>query len=39
MSTPILDPTSKAYELMMDIRKRKGLKMEPPALGDYNEKL
>jgi len=30
---------SKSYELMIDIRKRKGLKPEPPVFSDYYDKL
>jgi len=28
-----------AYEIMMNIRKRKGLKEEPPAFGDFYDKI
>jgi len=34
-----LDKGSKLEELMLSIRKRKGLKVEPPSLGDYYDKL
>jgi elongation factor 2 len=30
---------SKAYNLMLDVRKRKGMKLEAPALEDYLDKL
>merc|ERR550537_273850 len=30
---------SKTYEMMLEIRTRKGLKVEPPDLGDYLDKL
>merc|ERR1712196_499651 len=32
-------PTTKAAEIMINIRKRKGLKPEPPILTDYLDKL
>jgi len=32
------DESSHVHRLMMEIRKRKGLKMELPKLGDYNAK-
>jgi len=41
-STMPADPMtagSKSYELMIDIRKRKGLKPEPPVFADYYDKL
>lgn len=34
-----LDPTSPAYDLVMRIRERKGLKLVMPALADFNDKL
>jgi elongation factor 2 len=34
-----LDSTTKAYELVMSIRKRKGLKGELPNINDYMDKL
>ena len=34
-----LEKGSKLEELMLTIRKRKGLKVEPPSLGDYYDKL
>jgi len=34
-----LDKGSKGEELMLEIRKRKGLKVEPPVLADYYDKL
>merc|ERR1712139_206466 len=30
---------SKTYDMMLEIRERKGLKVEPPDLGDYLDKL
>ena len=30
-----LDKGSKGEELMLEIRKRKGLKVEPPSIADY----
>merc|ERR550537_617436 len=41
-STMPADPMqvgSKSYDLMIDIRKRKGLKPEPPVFSDYYDKL
>lgn len=35
----VLDDTSKAYKLVMDIRKRKGLKAEMPSLNSFLDKL
>merc|ERR1719506_1663178 len=34
-----LNPDSKSYELVMNIRKRKGLKLELPALENFIDKL
>lgn len=34
-----LDPTSYAYQILMKIRKRKGLKLELPKFEDYHERL
>jgi len=34
-----LDVTSYAYQVLMKIRKRKGLKMELPKFEEYNDKL
>jgi len=34
-----LDPKSKAYAILMAIRKRKGMKQELPNLADYIDKL
>jgi elongation factor 2 len=31
------DPNSYGYKVMMDIRKRKGLKLELPTFSDYHE--
>jgi elongation factor 2 len=32
-------PSSKAYDMMLEVRKRKGLKLEAPPLEDYLDKL
>merc|ERR1711959_31115 len=34
-----IEGPSKTYEMMLEIRGRKGLKVEPPDLGDYLDKL
>jgi len=34
-----LEVNSKPYDIVMDIRKRKGLKLALPKLDDYNDKL
>lgn len=34
-----LEEGSKTWDIMMDIRKRKGLKIEPPDLDNYLDKL
>jgi len=38
ISSDPFDPKSKAYQITMDIRKRKGLKKELPILSDYIDK-
>merc|ERR1719456_1579780 len=35
----VIEGPSKTYEMMLEIRGRKGLKVEPPDLGDYLDKL
>jgi len=39
MPSDPMNVTSKSYEIMMTIRKRKGLKEEKPLLADYYDKL
>mmetsp|Transcript_15368 Transcript_15368/g.39583 ORF Transcript_15368/g.39583 Transcript_15368/m.39583 type:complete len:470 (-) Transcript_15368:279-1688(-) len=34
-----MNPGTNTNDIIMDVRKRKGLKMELPALGDYEDKL
>merc|ERR1712046_327206 len=35
----VVEPPSKTYDMMLEIRARKGLKVEPPDLSDYLDKL
>merc|ERR1719456_649739 len=35
----VIEGPSKTYEMMLEIRERKGLKVEPPPLDDYQDKL
>lgn len=39
MNTDPLNPGSMTNEIMLSIRKRKGLKPEPQALSEYEDKL
>lgn len=39
MPSDPMAPGSKSYELMLSIRARKGLKVEPPVFADYYDKL
>eukprot|EP00193_Tetraselmis_chui_P018805 CAMPEP_0177776526 /NCGR_PEP_ID=MMETSP0491_2-20121128/14764_1 /TAXON_ID=63592 /ORGANISM="Tetraselmis chuii, Strain PLY429" /LENGTH=824 /DNA_ID=CAMNT_0019295331 /DNA_START=726 /DNA_END=3200 /DNA_ORIENTATION=- len=34
-----MNPGTNTYDIIMDVRKRKGLKVELPVLGDYEDKL